>query len=80
MFSALGGFGTGKMATSGSHMTLQLMDMLLTPPAAYVLRENTWQVEIKDPYLPVISQLIPRISIELSGQCTGRPSELFETS
>ena len=43
--SALGGIGTGRMKiTSGSHMTLQLMDMLLTPLAANVLRGNTWQV------------------------------------
>ena len=45
MFLALGGIGTGKMKiTSGSRMTLHLMDMPLTTLAANVLRGNTWQV------------------------------------
>lgn len=45
MCTARGGIGTGRMKiTSGSRMTLHLMDMQLTPPAANVLRENTQQV------------------------------------
>ena len=52
-YSALGGVGTGRMkTTSGSHMTLQLMDMQPAPPTASVLRENFWQVGVKYPYLP----------------------------